>query len=868
MHKLLIFCAITLLAAGCGGSVDDDPDSSAETPFLTADALGISAQLAPDAGIPTPPAGSADFGAAAEGARSEIVRAIEEADLYRVSGDLLYLLSWYRGLNIVDLAQLQLVGSVAMPGMPLEMYLRDGRALVLLADNEGATQLVEIAVADPAEPLVSRSEAIAGSYRTSRMIGDALYVVTDQQVKSFRLAATPFAAGSGLALANDAGFAHATDSTIFIAGSNADNGTTVTLVDVSDPAGAVFLRGSLDLPGYVSDDQKLNFGGGVLRVVTHDWTDVGLSRLFTIDVADPNAPAILGSLELARGEQLFATQFTASRAYIVTFEQVDPLWVIDLSDPRHPLVAGELVVPGYATQMVADGDQLVTIGVNPARDWRASVSLFDVSNPAAPELLDREDVGDSSAAALWDRKAFGLFPSLVLVPRWDGLAVVERAATSLTLSGFIGVAGGALRGFPHGGDIVAAGAEEVVLADAASLNTVGRVTVAENVVDVGRLGDGSLLRLVQAGKLARVSGAEVELWAEALYLYGQSAAIVGWDTRGRAAYVFNFGVSPAVVSARFDLGFGIGIPGGADGGVTAPDLVAGGAALIAPYFSGAQAVLTASGKLLLRGLPGGDSYDFGDGAPTDGLTVIDIPAAALGKGVAIGNAAITGFVADGSDLAFTFATYAGLDDLGRPLLEHDYVRIDLEAGSVTPAVNVPGYVVAAADSEVFTVEDKWSDDWTVTSTVTVSNISGGDVEVRDSLVLPDGVYDLRAAGTTLYFSRGGDLVVSVLDALDPAGHWIPESEIGTVRLGSALTLGPVISETGAFRALLLPEEGAALVSRDGLTAERWDVAGSEAILSWTEALPGYPLRAHADVTNPGTYLVALGYAGDLTLPSD
>ena len=868
MRKFLILGAIALIAAGCSGGGGQAPGGSDETLYLTADAQGLSALVAPEAGIPAPPGGSGDFGAAAEGSRTDIVRAIEEADLYRVSGDLLYLLSWYRGLTIVDLARLERVGSVALAGMPLEMYLRDGRALVLLADYQGATQLVEIAVADPAAPVISHSESIAGSYRTSRLIGDALYAVTDQQVKSFRVAATPFAAGSSLALANGAGFAHATDSTIFIAGSNADNGTTVTLVDVSDPAGAISLRGSLDLPGYVSDDQKLNFGGGVLRVVTNDWTDVGLSRLFTIDVADPDAPAVLGSLELARGEQLFATQFTASRAYIVTFEQVDPLWVIDLSDPSQPMIAGELTVPGYATQMVADGDQLVTIGVDPTLDWRASVSLFDVSNPAAPMLLDREDVGDSSASALWDRKAFGLFPGLILVPRWDGLAVVERAATSLTLRGMIGVAGGALRGFPHGGDIVAAGAEEVVLADAASLNTVGRVTVAENVVDVGRLGDGSLLRLVQAGNLARVGGAEVELWAEALYPYGQSAAIVGWDTAGRAAYVIDFGVSPAAVSARFDLGSGSATPAGADGAVTAPDLVGGGAALIAPYFSGAQAVLTASGKLLLRGLPGGDPYIFGEGAPADGLTVIDIPAAELGKGVAIGNAAITGFVADGSVLAFTFAKYAGLDDLDRPLLEHDYVRIDLDAGTVAPTVNVPGYVVAAADSEVFTVEDLWADDWTVTSTVVASSIVAGGTEVRDRLVLPDGAYDLRAAGGTLFFSTGGDFVVPVLDALDPAGHWLPESEIGTVRLGTALALGAVISGTSAFRTLLLPEDGAALVSRDGLTVERWDVAGSVANLSWTEALPGFPLRAHADTISPGKYLVALGYAGDLTLPSD
>jgi hypothetical protein len=154
----------------------------------------------------------------------------------------------------------------------------------------------------------------------------------------------------------------------------------------------------------------------------------------------------------------------------------------------------------------------------------------------------------------------------------------------------------------------------------------------------------------------------------------------------------------------------------------------------------------------------------------------------------------------------------------------------------------------------------------VTSTVVAARTVAGGIEVLDRLALPDGAYDLRAAGGTLFFARGGGLVVPMLDGLDRPGQFLPESEIGTIRLGAGLALGPVIGGTGAFRTLLLPEEGAALVSRDGLTVERWDVAGAAADLSWSVGLPAYPLRAHADMANPGRYLVALGYAGDLTLP--
>jgi hypothetical protein len=869
MRNLLIAGVCGLLIAGCSGNGDNDSGSGppAEASFLTADVRGVSGELNPGGGVPAPPDGSGDFGGVADIARQEIVRAIEEADLYRVAGDRLYLLNAYRGLTIVDLARLEMLGRLPVSGVPLEMYLRGDRVLVLFAGPQGDTQLMEVSVTDPALPAVSGSATMSGAYRTSRLIGEVLYAVTEQELLSFRLDVAPFAAGASVALGEGAGFAHATDTFIYLAGSDGEDGTTVRLVDVSDPAGAIALRGSIDLPGYVGDDQKLNFGGGVLRVVTHDWNDSGLSRLFTVDVTDPDAPALLATLELARGEQLFATQFTEDRAYLVTFEQVDPLWVVDLADPSYPVVAGELVVPGYSMQMVADGTQLVTIGVDPDLDWQTTVSLFDVSNPAAPALLDREELGDSGSLALWERKAFSVSADRILVPRWDGLAVLDRSADSLATRGVIGVAGGALRGFLHDAGLVAIGNEELVVTDAATLDVLGRLTIAENVIDVGRLADGTLLRLVQTGNYARLNGAEVELWAEAMYPFGDAVALVGWDTQGRAAYVMTFDQDSPRVSARLGLDFGSMAPGGgAKMGAGAPDMIGGGAAIIAPMFSGPQTVLTASGKLVLRGLPAGESYVFGDGDPADGLIVIDIPAGALDKGVAVSGAVITGVAADGTVLAFTMARFAGQDDFDRPLLENEYVRVDLDAGSATQPVSVPGYLVAANGADLFTVEDIWAEDWSVTSSVVAARIDSGAARVLDRLALPAGAYDLRAVGATLFFSTGDDLIVPMLGVLDGPDRWIPESHIGTVRLGAALAAGAEIGGSDAFRTLLLPEDGAALILRDGFTVERWDTSGATAELAWQETVSSWPLRAHADAANAGKYLLALGYAGDVSLP--
>ena len=47
-------------------------------------------------------------------------------------------------------------------------------------------------------------------------------------------------------------------------------------------------------------------------------------------------------------ESLFAVRFAGDRAYAVTFRQIDPLYVIDLSTPTDPRIAGALLLPGFS----------------------------------------------------------------------------------------------------------------------------------------------------------------------------------------------------------------------------------------------------------------------------------------------------------------------------------------------------------------------------------------------------------------------------------------------------------------------------------------------------------------------------------------
>ena len=136
---------------------------------------------------------------------------------------------------------------------------------------------------------------------------------------------------------------------------------------------------------------------------------------------------VVGSVTgLGRTEQIRSVRFVGDAAYVVTFRQIDPLFVIDLSDPTKPKLGGELTMPGFSTYLHPAGTGLL-LGLGRDADDLGHVrglqlALFDVSNPAKPRRLDVEsiDLGGTWAGstAEYDPHAFSYFPEqgVVAVP--------------------------------------------------------------------------------------------------------------------------------------------------------------------------------------------------------------------------------------------------------------------------------------------------------------------------------------------------------------------------------------------------------------------------------------------------------------------
>jgi len=152
---------------------------------------------------------------------------------------------------------------------------------------------------------------------------------------------------------------------------------------------------------------------GVLRVATTSYEyDFGKGQdngVHAFRLEDGRLAEVGSVRGLGRGEMIQGVRFDGPRGYVVTFRQVDPLYVLDLSNPESPELVGELKIPGYSTYLKPiDGDRVIAIGMSGTDTGfitGVQVSVFDVADPSDPKLVATSDIGDWSEAT-WDPHAF------------------------------------------------------------------------------------------------------------------------------------------------------------------------------------------------------------------------------------------------------------------------------------------------------------------------------------------------------------------------------------------------------------------------------------------------------------------------------
>ena len=189
-------------------------------------------------------------------------------------------------------------------------------------------------------------------------------------------------------------------------------------------AGSAEVTGTLWYGGQL--DFRASEHNDVLRILTTSYRDDVADRwdhqLHVLrEAVDKPELELLASLPNASqpaeigkpNEQLYGVRFFAERAFAVTFEQVDPLYVLDLSEPSAPRIAGELEVTGFSDFLHPVNESLL-LGLGVGATGSVKLELFNVADLSAPMSLGAIDLGGrgSYSEARFNRHAFTYVPGL------------------------------------------------------------------------------------------------------------------------------------------------------------------------------------------------------------------------------------------------------------------------------------------------------------------------------------------------------------------------------------------------------------------------------------------------------------------------
>lgn len=424
-------------------------------------------------------------------------REVEEADLVKIIGDTMYVLNSYRGLIAIDISDPEnshIEGQCSVIGYPVEMYVVDFLAIItvrtdynfwyryweldgLMADigNDPetgtiGTMIYIVNVDDPSDPTILKIVELVGYPSESRRVGNVIYQATNiynyywynEYEEKTIVSSIDFSDPETVGLVDQEEFqgstnqVHASQTAFYIARPKYEYEddwepwgtyeyyTQVTYLDISDPKGEIERKDTFKVPGFLNNKYQMDEYNHMFRMVTHFWTGIGESKLYIFDVSNPAKIYELGNLLVDDAGSLMATRFAGERAYTIHLPRsVDPLDVLDLSDPTNPKLCDVFEMPGWVTHMEVYGNMIIALGVDDSDGQRnVAVSLFDVTDPYEVEMLDRKRLGGDYAysSANWEPKALTIDDdhNMVIVPyssydrtTWEQLSGIQLVGFDL-----------------------------------------------------------------------------------------------------------------------------------------------------------------------------------------------------------------------------------------------------------------------------------------------------------------------------------------------------------------------------------------------------------------------------------------------------
>ncbi len=184
----------------------------------------------------------------------------------------------------------------------------------------------------------------------------------------------------------------------------------------------IICEGKGMVPGEIVNQFSMDEYDGYFRIATTTgdmWAegeDISKNNVYILDGQLQQVGALTG---IAPGEQIYSVRFMGDRAYMVTFRNVDPFFVLDVSQPENPSVLGKLKIPGYSdylhpydeNHIIGFGKETIEVkgsGEEPTAYYLGmKVALFDVTDVANPIEMSKITIGDrgTESELLQDHKA-------------------------------------------------------------------------------------------------------------------------------------------------------------------------------------------------------------------------------------------------------------------------------------------------------------------------------------------------------------------------------------------------------------------------------------------------------------------------------
>lgn len=395
------------------------------------------------------------------------VTGVDEADFVKTDGEYIYVLSGdYLNIIKINKDEMEVVSKIKanestkeISSSYTEMYIKDNKLVIikqiyknyldlnkegLLKEamfpyyiNSEETSAVVFNLNDKLNPKKEGELSQSGSYISSRLIDNYLYLTTNHHVykdikkndtKTFlpniisneRKAiniddvfvmpnpTNTYMTITGIDINNlnkhisskavlgNSNNMYANTESIYISGVDYNNELKTSIIKFKMNKGQLSLSGTTSVKGNILNQFSMDEYNDYFRIVTTSYNN----NLFGIDdivrpqeeettknnlyILDNNLK-VVGKLEnLAKGERVYSVRFDGDMGYFVTFRQVDPLFVVDLSNPKNPVINTELKIPGFSEYLHVYNDKyLFGLGKEANKDGRVTalkISMFDISD--------------------------------------------------------------------------------------------------------------------------------------------------------------------------------------------------------------------------------------------------------------------------------------------------------------------------------------------------------------------------------------------------------------------------------------------------------------------------------------------------------